>query len=38
LPKDVHKEVNLMVENLKNGSETGKALKGLLKIIFQQLE
>lgn len=30
LPKDVQIEVNKIVENLKNGSETGKPLKGLL--------
>lgn len=30
LPKNVQKEANLMIEKLKNGSETGKPLKGLL--------
>lgn len=30
LPKDIQTEANLVIEKLKNGSETGKPLKGLL--------
>ena len=30
LPKHIQKEAKLMIEKLKNGSETGKPLKGLL--------
>lgn len=31
LPQDVQMEANVTIEKLKNGSETGKPLKGLLK-------